>query len=56
MRYLVKFPTSVMKSPKTAFIDNFLIKSPIRSIEGIITCLSDHDGLLYIKVISSIEN
>lgn len=48
MRYLVDFPTRVTETSKTA-IDNFLIKN-IKScnlkVEGIITCLSDHDGQL----------
>lgn len=52
MRYLVNFPTRVTENSETA-IDNFIIKnlnSSILSVEGIITCLSDHDGqLLHFK-------
>lgn len=46
MAYLVDFPTRIGKTSKTA-IDNFLVNSPTSlkiSVEGVITCLSDHDG------------
>lgn len=48
MRYLVNFPTWVTETSSLA-IDNFLVKNieadSIR-IEGLITCLSDHDDQL----------
>uniref|UniRef100_A0A1B6MTI7 Reverse transcriptase domain-containing protein n=1 Tax=Graphocephala atropunctata TaxID=36148 RepID=A0A1B6MTI7_9HEMI len=46
MEYLINFPTRVTNNSTTA-IDNFLIQKSyleIISVEGIITCLSDHDG------------
>lgn len=46
MTYLVNFPTRVTEFSKTA-IDNILVKSidfDRAQIEGLVTCLSDHDG------------
>lgn len=46
MRYLVTFPTRITEHSKSA-IDNFLITNTDIyniSIEGIVTCLSDHDA------------
>lgn len=46
MEYLIDFLTRVTNNSQTA-IDSFLIKRlhlELISVEGIITCLSDHDG------------
>lgn len=52
MRYLVNFPTRVTEESESA-IDNFIIKNCHDCkviVEGIVTCLSDHNGqLLLIK-------
>lgn len=46
MQYLVDFPTRVFNNSQTA-IDNLFVKKlslNVTSVEGIITCHSDHDG------------
>lgn len=46
MYYLIDFPTRVTAHSETA-IDNFFVKNIDQSsveVEGLITCLSDHDG------------
>lgn len=46
MKFMINFPTRVTSNSETA-IDNFLINKQIMgiaSVQGVITCLSDHDG------------